>query len=173
MFRRISGIVLCGLAIAAVLVASPTESSAATCGQSGCGRYTIEYAYENGGTASFAYVSQYEWMSDATQGDKRGYLQQSGYTKMTVGDTTNKFAVTVTFCADPSGPKCRHTYSNGENGQYSWVEYSYAAPNCNTKISDEQQIWATYLQDVADVAAGSLTGAGIESPAGNQVGHIC
>ena len=173
--RRSLALIVLMLAVAAsVIFASP--ANATTCGTGGCGRYYIEYEYAGGTVVDFSYQVQDQWMVDATNGDQRGIQQISGYSRMTVSDITNGFATTVTFCVTPQYP-CRHTYSNGVDGQSGWVETVYpTGAGCvyGAQITAVERVaWAYYLQDEADYYLGNRNGARLTSPAGNSVAVGC
>lgn len=161
------------VAVLALLFLTPTAANATTCGAGGCGPYRLDFVYAGGGTASVSYSSQYQWIVDATHGAQRGYLQQSGYTKMTVTDGNYGSAVTATFCA--SGSRCVGTYSNGVYGQANWAENDYNA-GCGTetlRAGSETPMWAYYLTGVAYTTVGSRGGATIFAAAGNVFGVGC
>lgn len=159
---------------ASVMFASP--AGATICGTGGCGRYYIEYEYAGGTIVDVSYQVQYQWMVDATAGDQRGIQQVSGYSRITVSDITNGFATTVTFCVTPQYP-CRHTYSNGVDGESGWVETVYptgsGCPYGAQITAIERVAWAYYFQDVADYYTGNRNGARLTSPAGNSVAVGC
>jgi hypothetical protein len=161
------------VAVLAMLFLTPATANATTCGAGGCGPYSITYVYAGGGTASVSYASEYQWMVDATHGAQRGYLQQSGYTKMTVTDGNYGSAVTATFCA--SGSRCVGTYSNGKNGQANWEERDFYS-NCSFRhswVGYETPAWAYYLTAAALYAGGINGGGTLYAHGGNQFGVGC
>lgn len=173
-FSRKRGVLGSVLAAAlTMLFLNPATASATTCGAGGCGPYRLDFVYAGGGTASVSYTSQYQWIVDATHAAQRGYLQTSGYTKMTVTDGNYGSAVTATFCA--SGSRCVGTYSNGVSGQANWQENDYNS-DCSLHAltsGPETPVWAYYLTYVAYDAGGIGGGATIFAAGGNAFGVDC
>jgi hypothetical protein len=171
--RSVVGAIVIALLAVSFGFLVPTAASATSCGPGGCGPYRINYVYAGGGTAAVSYASQYQWIVDATHGAQRGYLQQSGYVKMTVTDGNYGSAVTATFCA--SGNRCVGTYSNGVLGQANWMEDDYK-PDCSLLLGDaghETPAWAYYLTGVAYTTVGIRGGATIFAAGGNAFGVGC
>jgi hypothetical protein len=164
--RRIIAIVVALLTLGLGFV-TPSVAQAAT-------GYRLNWTYAGGGTGSQTYSSQYQWLVDATHIDERAYVWSSGVVKLTNTDLNNNAAVTATFDAVGTGI---HTYSNGNDGQYDWLELGYYYDCSNFPYYGyETQALAYYLTNAAYYAGGHNGGARIyaaPSASGNVFGVGC
>jgi hypothetical protein len=138
---------------------TPSAAQAAT-------GYRLNWVYGGGGTGSLTYSSQHQWLADATRSDERAYSGASGVVKLTMTDLNNGAAVTALY--DSAGI---HTYSNGNDGQSDWEEWSWNA-DCTVATNYygyETFALASYLTDLVR-AAGGATIFAAPSTSGNVVG---
>jgi len=148
----------------AVLAAPP--STAATCGSSGCGPYTIQFRYQGGTVVSYSYLSQWEWMQDTTAAVQRGVTQVSGYTSISIYDSNYDMQIYVAFCATGARCAARPTSVNSL-GHAGWQARVGGCTGATYQTYNEATAWVNFIKFASDVDLGGAHYASIKSAAGN------